>query len=238
MASSKIKAWLATEGGVISASLVLLGVAALESSILPWAPYFVILMIAGLALPLWLRSYRFGKFRDAFKGHWPLILSAWAGAILIDQAFTGWIAERAWGVLGKAGDASFSVAAFIELLLGKIAERTGLPLAAAQIAFFLVALVWAPFGEELFYRGYAFGILKEKRGFMAASVASAFFFGFRHVLPVLYLLPDARWLPCVIWGSMAFCYGLINNWLYEKTGSLWPGVIGHFVVNAVSLALS
>ena len=238
MRLEKAKSWLLSTRGVIIASSALLVVAALESSVLPWAPFFLILMAAAIVLPIWLRSFRLGSLKATFKKHWLLIVVVWALAVLLDQSSTGILSDRFWKALGRAGDSFYSVTAFIDLIFRTITARMGISLDAAQTVFALVALVWAPIGEELFYRGYIFGTLREKKGFGFATLASAFFFGFRHALPVLYLLPGFHWLPALTWGLMAFGYGLLNNYLYEKTGSLYPGMIGHLVVNGASLLLT
>lgn len=89
----------------------------------------------------------------------------------------------------------------------------------------LVALVGVvvPIGEEMFFRGLAYGAFRRALGRHAAVLASAVFFAAAHVQPV-------EFLPILI-------LGMILAYLYEYTGSLVPGMIAHAVNNLAALAL-
>jgi hypothetical protein len=91
-------------------------------------------------------------------------------------------------------------------------------------AFFLTLLsaaVWAPVAEEIFFRGFLYGSLRGRIGARGAMIASTFFF------TALHFSLDA-FIPL-------FVLGLCLAWLYEKTGSLYPGMILHASNNAVAL---
>jgi membrane protease YdiL (CAAX protease family) len=225
-----------SERGVIVVSIVLLALALFESTLAPWAPYFFLFAVLALAIPLALKSSRYGKFKEVFSRHWKLILLIWAVSILIDQATSGAIAKVILSGMGVFRNPEYSLPAFTEVLLSGAASRMRIPPMAATIIFAFIAVIWAPIGEELFYRGYVFGMLRERRGFLASALVSSLFFGLRHVLPVFFLFPRLYWISALSWGVFAFVFGMLNNLLYEKTGSLYPCMIGHALLNLASLA--
>jgi membrane protease YdiL (CAAX protease family) len=227
------KAFL-SEGGIIIVSCILLALALYESSLAAWAPYFFLFALIALAIPLAFRTFRFGKLKEVFRQSWKVIVLIWVASILWDQSTSGFIAKTYLSAFGVLGNPEYSLPAFTDALLAGAAVRLGITPMAATIIFAGFAFIWAPLGEELFYRGYIFGGLRGKRGFAFSAVVSSLFFGLRHVLPVFFLSPRFYWIPALSWGGMAFVYGLLNDWLYEKTGSLYPCVFGHLLLNLAS----
>jgi membrane protease YdiL (CAAX protease family) len=87
----------------------------------------------------------------------------------------------------------------------------------SPLMYFLAVVVIAPIAEELFFRGWML------RGFLAN-----------------YSPAKSIWLTAVIFalfhlnpwqGAVALPLGLLFGWLVLRTGSLAPGIIGHFIVN-------
>ena len=88
--------------------------------------------------------------------------------------------------------------------------------APAWVALWLAFL--SSFGEEIFFRGAiqpTFGI-----------VPTSIIFGLAHIGP------DGKVGPWSLWAVGA---GLVLGWTFDQTGSLWPAITGHFLVNGVSL---
>ncbi|HEV7807331.1 MAG TPA: CPBP family intramembrane glutamic endopeptidase [Solirubrobacteraceae bacterium] len=87
--------------------------------------------------------------------------------------------------------------------------------------------VIAPLGEELFFRGFFFGALRNWRGWLPAAVVTGLVFGLIHAgsTPIGYTVPLAF-----------FGFGLCV--LYERTGSLYPGIALHALNNSVALGLT
>lgn len=87
--------------------------------------------------------------------------------------------------------------------------------------------VVAPLGEELFFRGYFFGALRNWRGFWPAAVVTGLVFGAIHIgsSPIGFTVP------------LAF-FGFALCLLYERTGSLYPSIALHALNNAVALGFS
>lgn len=87
--------------------------------------------------------------------------------------------------------------------------------------FFLVGIVFAPFVEEIFFRGFLFQGFRQKYGWVGAMLLSSVIFSAAHLDPVS-LIPT-------------FVLGLVLAYLYHSSNSLWPGIILHFLVNGLSL---
>ena len=79
-------------------------------------------------------------------------------------------------------------------------------------------VVFAPLFEELAFRGLLFAILRRKFRFLPAALISAGIFGVAHGYGVVGLLS-------VCWS------GVLWAWIYEKTGSLLPGILAHAINN-------
>lgn len=89
-------------------------------------------------------------------------------------------------------------------------------------ALVLAAVVIAPFAEEIFFRGFIFGGLRKKYGWKKAAIFSAGVFAIVHMQLVM-LIP-------------AFLLGFLFAYLYDRSKSIWPGVILHFIVNSFTFA--
>jgi len=79
-------------------------------------------------------------------------------------------------------------------------------------------VIFAPLFEELAFRGLLFAILRRKFRFLPAALISAGIFGIAHGYGMVGLLS-------VCWS------GVLWAWIYEKTGSLLPGIIAHAINN-------
>lgn len=80
------------------------------------------------------------------------------------------------------------------------------------------AVILAPLGEELIFRGLLFNGLKNRLGLHAAAVISAVIFGSVHFYGVQDMI------------SVGF-FGLLMAYLYHHTRSLWPCILCHALVN-------
>ncbi len=79
-------------------------------------------------------------------------------------------------------------------------------------------VVFAPLFEELAFRGLLFAILRRKFSFLPAALISAGIFGIAHGYGLVGLLS-------VCWS------GVLWAWIFEKTGSLLPGILAHAINN-------
>jgi len=83
-------------------------------------------------------------------------------------------------------------------------------------SFFTVALV-APVTEELLFRSIILGGLLSRYGPRKAILISTVLFCLSHLNPYQFF--------------SAFVVGVVLGWLFYRTGSLWPCIIGHTFYN-------
>ena len=91
----------------------------------------------------------------------------------------------------------------------------------SPIWFFFVGVVMAPIVEEMFFRGFVFQGFRQRYGWISAMVLSSAVFAAAHLDPVA-LLPT-------------FVLGCVLAYMFQRSNSIWPGVILHFLVNAFGL---
>jgi len=106
-----------------------------------------------------------------------------------------------------------------------------------MLIYAMYVLIWAPIGEELFYRGYVYGELREKYGFAISTLISSFFFGIRHSTHFLLLLPSFPTVSATYWTVSTFFFDIIMVYAYEKSDSLYTPMLIHFLVNVISIML-
>ncbi|HEV2791641.1 MAG TPA: type II CAAX endopeptidase family protein [Solirubrobacterales bacterium] len=87
----------------------------------------------------------------------------------------------------------------------------------------LLIVIAAPISEELCFRGFLYGGLRERYPRLAAALLAGVVFGALHALTGITAVP-----PLIAFG-FALCL------LYEKTGSIVPGIILHMLNNSVAL---
>jgi membrane protease YdiL (CAAX protease family) len=79
-------------------------------------------------------------------------------------------------------------------------------------------VIFAPVFEELAFRGLLFAILRRRFRFLPAALISASIFAIAHGYGLVGFIS-------VLWS------GLLWAWMYEKTGSLLPGMLAHAINN-------
>jgi membrane protease YdiL (CAAX protease family) len=87
----------------------------------------------------------------------------------------------------------------------------------------LLIVIAAPVSEEVCFRGMLFGGLRERLPRLGAALISALVFGGLHALTGVSAVP-----PLIF-------FGFVLALLYEKTGSIVPGIILHMLNNSVAL---
>ena len=82
-------------------------------------------------------------------------------------------------------------------------------------------VIMAPLVEELLFRSAIEGhLLKQGKNPVIAILISSHMFGIVHLNPAQ--------IP------FAFAIGMIFGWLYYRTGSVVPGIVGHFINNSIA----
>jgi uncharacterized protein len=104
------------------------------------------------------------------------------------------------------------------------------PLAFALLL--VLAGIFAPCVEELFFRGFVFGLYRRRQPVWAAYLVSSVLFTLLHLEPTRMNVPQMAGLSAGI-----LLLALMLTWLYQRTGSLYPGILAHAVNNATGLIL-
>jgi uncharacterized protein len=87
----------------------------------------------------------------------------------------------------------------------------------------LLIVIAAPISEEVCFRGMLFGGLREKLPRLAAALITGLVFGGLHALTGVTAVP-----PLIV-------FGFLLALLYEKTGSIVPGILLHMLNNSIAL---
>ena len=87
--------------------------------------------------------------------------------------------------------------------------------------FVLTAVIIAPVVEEIFFRGFLFAGLKRRFPWTTAMLISSGLFALLHLSPLA--------VPPI------FLLGLVFAYLYQRSGSIWPAVIIHSLVNTLAV---
>jgi membrane protease YdiL (CAAX protease family) len=87
----------------------------------------------------------------------------------------------------------------------------------------LLIVIAAPICEETCFRGMLFGGLREKLPRIAAALICGLVFGALHALTGVTAVP-----PLIV-------FGFLLALLYEKTGSIIPGILLHMLNNSIAL---
>lgn len=105
------------------------------------------------------------------------------------------------------------------------AQIDGTPLTTLLIVVFL-----APFVEEVLFRGYVFGSLRDHSR-AVAYVVSCLLFAFLHVWQFASgeILSVSRFLLLVQY----LIPGLVLAWTYDRAGNLWGSIFLHMAANAL-----
>ena len=88
----------------------------------------------------------------------------------------------------------------------------------------LVIVLWVPFIEEVFFRGFLLAALIPAFGAMRAITIGAFIFAAAHLMP-------STMIPL-------FVTGLLLSWLYVKTRSIWPPMTAHAAQNLIAISVA
>jgi uncharacterized protein len=96
---------------------------------------------------------------------------------------------------------------------------------SALIGYAVLLAFVAPLCEEFFFRGFVYGVLREKVGIVGATILTGIVFGLVHVAGS----------PIETVGVLVIL-GMLLCLLYQRTGSLLPCIALHSINNAISFA--
>ena len=231
-----LKNFLTTKSGAIWAAIVLTVIVLLESLYPPWAPYFIVYAALAIAIPLWIKTPRFGSIKK-LKEYWKAILIFFLVLLIWEVAASDWLYEAILKHLGLGQNPFWSITLAVDQIANAAAIKFGISKNSALLLYGGFFLLWAPIGEELFYRGYLQEILRRDEKGCGSFFIPAFFFGIRHATHFFFLWPSVSLGAALVWSISAFVSGLILSTLYEGTRSLWPAILLHFLVNLVAFSI-
>lgn len=195
------------EAGIaIGVALLLMGVAAFESTVAPWAPFYVGYIALATGLPLVLRRRDVQKVPRARVRH--LIV-----AVVLAVALQGIVR-----LITRPVD----LAAMFGGMFAVAGARWGRPSEVIGRIYILMILIWAGLGEELFYRMCLQIRLRLRWGVVTSVAVASALFSVRHYVQMLLLWPHVPWV------------GLGIGWSYEASASLWPPIICHYLFNLLA----
>jgi membrane protease YdiL (CAAX protease family) len=155
----------------------------------------------------------------------PTGLDVWSGfGLRIERAQLGRligavlaaVAAGLWGewVIGRAIEWLGMSNHWTEWFDPNLVWASGSVLAVSLLEY----VVFAPIFEEIAFRGLLYAILRRRLSFVPAALLSASVFALAHGYGLIGFVS-------VLWS------GFLWAWLYEKTGSLIPGMIAHAMNN-------
>lgn len=234
-ATTKI-AFHRTTIGVLVVSLALMIVAGLENGPAPWSPYYVV--YAGLAtiLPLRWKTYRFGPLKAVPWWAWvaaPLLaIFLQAAASIIVNVFYAQLVVRIGGI-ARLEDPVVGVPAMFQAMYAAASMKLGIDIETVRVTYLGFLVAWAGFGEEVYFRGYVQGVLRERKGARYAIIVASALFAVRHYMQMALLFPKYPLFAATAWCAMAFPVGIVLGLIYEKTKSLWIPVAVHYLFNII-----
>jgi membrane protease YdiL (CAAX protease family) len=173
-----------------------------------WAAIAWWQLVINLRLPL--RS--FGAFNAAWK-RLPRLLVV-AGGLVLLNSISALLARSAASLVLGPGKAIAIYYQEQATIMGLLIDSSPLVLSLLLVTI----TVLTPLIEELIFRGYFHGMLKEKIGRNAIWVSSLLFASTH--LYIINALP-------------VFLMALGLTWLYEKHGNLWDNIIVHAIINGI-----
>ncbi len=212
--------WYLAAAGALYAGLLFAVVSLADPDLLeragtePWTFLWVQLLDDGILTGV---ALLFGRLR--FPGSWPGLGFRRVGVAWWATGAGGGVvaAGLAWALSAGLEAWEIQVPAHpVETVLTRAATLPDLLLVLGAVT------IPVAIGEEVFFRGYAYRLLRARLGVGLAIATSAVLFALVHGIH-----PGA-WLPVLP-------VGVILGLLVERSGSLLPAMVGHGVVNALAV---
>jgi membrane protease YdiL (CAAX protease family) len=194
-----------------------------------WRGLFALVCIAMAALP-WLVLGREGRRQIGLKKSrhvaW-LPLALGLGALAASACYLLGVT-----LYGASADNWFvSVARNYQLQ-----PSAGWSLLRLHLTFTIVACLFSPIGEEIFFRGFLQKVLEDRHGRTRATLMEASLFALVHLCHHGILLGAAGFqlLPVsgALWVAQMFLLSLLFAWLRRGSDSILPAILAHAAFNA------
>ena len=175
-------------------------------------------------------SIEFSLFLTSIVFSWMLYNGSTPRQII---SYLGLTRDRLSAKMLGIGILLFIAIVILGLAVSAISTATNMPLptnvqtvlAGAPLYFLVFTVIIAPINEEIFFRGFLVSKLGKMFGIAFGIVLSALIFA---VLHLSYLSVSEF--------AAALFFGLIAGYAFVKTKSLYPSIIGHILVNLVTIS--
>lgn len=222
--------------GVITVSFVLMVVAGFESSVVPWAPFYVVYAALATWYPIKLKTYHFGPIKSV--PWWMWVVSPVVAIVM--QAIVSVLLNNVYAriVVGMGGverldDPLIAVPPMFDAMFTEASVHLHMAKETVSTMYFAFIVLWAGVGEELYFRGYVQGTLRKHHSARYAILVASTLFAVRHYMQMLILLPKYPIFAASAWVLMAFPLGILLGLIYERTKSLWIPVAIHYLFNII-----
>lgn len=175
-----------------------------------WIALFMALTELLFLVPVWwfvVRKYRASTKTLGFVRFKPSVVAAGFGLLIAFYFFNGLYAY----LLRRVG----------------LQEQTDLTPVLRELStpwpLILTGVLIAPLAEETFFRGFVFAGLRARYDWRWAAAISAALFAAAH-MEITFFIP-------------AFILGYLFAYLYQRSNSIWPGMIIHFLMNAIAFTI-
>ncbi len=219
-------------------SVILTLIALAETFLFPWSPFILIYAILTILIPITAKKCYFGSFKKTFSQYWQVFLMTSAMLVVWDPLITTFGYELILKKFNLETNPFYSLMAALPVFITTVSKKLNIAVQSGELFFIFSLLIWAPIGEELFYRGYLQGNLREKMPFKKALFITTSLFAIRHSFHLLFLYPNIPMISCLIWIIIAFGSSILLGYLYEKTKSLYLPILAHFLVNLIGAICS
>ncbi len=225
-----------TTVGVFVVSLAFMVIAGVESSVVPWAPFYVVYAALATWFPIRFKSYFFGPIKAVPWWWWVIcpviaIVMQAISSLLVNAVYARIVV--AMGGVERLDDPLIGIPAMFDAMFGVAAERLGMAKSTVATMYYAFIVAWAGAGEELFFRGYVQGTLRKRHSARYAIGVATLLFAVRHYMQMLLLLPKYPVFAASAWVLMAIPLGILLGVFYERTRSLWIPVAIHYLFNII-----
>ena len=223
----------------ITITLLFFGVALLENTIAPWAPFYFLYIWLTTCLPMGVGGLSFVHVKQLKAKTWIAIIALPIALQLFAALWGGFLYGMILAGAGVAPELvsgpAYDTGAALQEMLRVAASEWETSVGKIQFFYFGLIFLWAGIGEEIFFRGYLYRSLRGRWGVAAGAAVSSVLFGIRHATQLGLLLPDYPWGAALSWSLFATVAGLGFCWMFEKTGSLTAPVLAHYLLNLIPL---
>ena len=116
----KANEWLNTPKGIVTLTSLLSMLMLWETMFSPWRPFFPVFAVLTILIPILLKSYKFGTFRQTISASWKLLVGIFMLDIFMDVGISNWLYESILVWIGRGGDPHYSVSAALDLVFNQI----------------------------------------------------------------------------------------------------------------------